>query len=141
MNDTRRWLTEFINTESDQKVSLLVGLVLQELLSRQTATEQATKATKNLNAVGFTAFDANSGTEDAPHYRHAINIGSVGKPKDGDPRGTYAMLEWDEHSSLKDPGSVRVQFIRFEYDVEKAAIAVENSPLPNAYATALRVAK
>jgi putative phosphoesterase len=83
----------------------------------------------------------NGGTEEAPHYRHAINIGSVGKPKDGDPRGTYALLEWDEHSSLKDPGSVRVQFIRFEYDVEKAAIAVENSPLPNAYATALRIAK
>jgi putative phosphoesterase len=83
----------------------------------------------------------NSGTEDAPHYRHAINIGSVGKPKDGDPRGTYAMLEWDEHCSLQDPGSVRVQFIRFEYDVEKAAKAVENSPLPNAYATALRIAK
>ncbi len=83
----------------------------------------------------------NSGTDEAPHYRHAINIGSVGKPKDGDPRGTYAILEWDERCTLQDPSSVRVQFIRFEYDVEKAAIAVENSPLPNAYATALRIAK
>src|SRR5215207_3784348 len=26
----------------------------------------------------------NGGTADAPYYRHAINIGSVGKPKDGD---------------------------------------------------------
>jgi len=42
---------------------------------------------------------------------------------------------------LKNENSIRVEFVRFEYDVEKAAEAVENSPLPNAYATALRVGK
>jgi hypothetical protein len=31
--------------------------------------------------------------------------------------------------------------VRFEYDVEKAAKAVEESFLPDAYATALRIAK
>lgn len=83
----------------------------------------------------------NSGTDEAPHFRHAINIGSVGKPKDGDPRGCYAMLDVDEHSNLKDGGSIRVEFVRFGYDVEMAAIAVEESPLPDAYARALREAK
>lgn len=83
----------------------------------------------------------NSGTERNPQFRHAINIGSVGKPKDGDPRGGYVLLEMDEHSNLKNEQSIRVEFVRFEYDVEKAAEAVGNSPLPNAYATALRVGK
>jgi hypothetical protein len=31
-----------------------------------------------------------------------------------------------------------VEFIRFDYDVEKAAKAVEDSYLPNAYAESLR---
>jgi putative phosphoesterase len=72
------------------------------------------------------------------HYRHAINIGSVGKPKDSDPRGGYVLLTISENSSIKDKDSVKVELIRFEYDVEKAAKAVEDSPLPNAYADMLR---
>lgn len=81
-----------------------------------------------------------SGNRDAPHFRHAINIGSVGKPKDGDPCGCYALLHFDETSSTQRAESIRVEFIRFEYDVEQAARAVEESPLPNVYAQALRVA-
>ena len=82
-----------------------------------------------------------SGTDAEPHFRHAINIGSVGKPEDGDPRGGYVLLELDEHSNLKHENSIRSEFVRFEYDVEKAAKAVEESVLPDAYALALRVAK
>lgn len=83
----------------------------------------------------------NSGTEEAPHYRHAINIGSVGKPKDGDPRGGYVLLTIGEQASVLNKNSVHAEFVRFEYDVEKAAKAVEESPLPDAYAAALRAAK
>lgn len=82
-----------------------------------------------------------SGTDGAPHYRHAINIGSVGKPKDGDPRGCYVLLTVDEHSSFLAKTSVSAEFVRFEYDVEKAARAVEKSPLPDAYAGALRAGR
>lgn len=82
-----------------------------------------------------------SGTDAEPHFRHAINTGSVGKPKDGDPRGGYVLLHFDAESSTRRAGSLCVEFVRFEYDVEKAALAVERSPLPNAYATALRVGK
>lgn len=74
------------------------------------------------------------------HYRHAINIGSVGKPKDGDPRGCYVIITLDESFSLSTSDSVKVEFIRFDYDVEKAAKAVEDSPLPNDYAESLRKA-
>lgn len=80
----------------------------------------------------------NSATENGNHFRHAINLGSVGKPKDGDVRGCYVMLTIDEHSSTTDKNSIHVEFIRFEYDVEKAAKAVEDSVLPNEYADMLR---
>jgi predicted phosphodiesterase len=78
-------------------------------------------------------------TENATsHYRHAINIGSVGKPKDGNPQGGYVLLHINDHSSVLDKDSIRVEFIRFDYDIEKAAKAVEDSPLPDAYAASLR---
>ena len=76
--------------------------------------------------------------EGVKHFRHAINIGSVGKPKDKDPMGGYVMLTIDETASVLDEKSFQNQFIRFNYDVEKAALAVENSPLPNEYAEMLR---
>lgn len=71
-------------------------------------------------------------------YRHAINIGSVGKPKDGNPKGCYVMLTMNPESSISDKESVQVEFIHFDYDIEKAAKAVEESPLPNEYADMLR---
>ena len=80
----------------------------------------------------------NSGTAEQPCYRHAINLGSVGKPKDGDNRGCFVLLELDENSSVELKDSISVEFIRFDYDIEKAAKAVEESILPNAYAENLR---
>lgn len=65
--------------------------------------------------------------------RHAVNTGSVGKPKDGDPRACYVLLDIE-------PGSddVAVQFVRLPYDVERAAREIERSPLPDAFADMLR---
>ncbi len=76
-----------------------------------------------------------------PYYRtlqreqkklHAINIGSVGKPKDNNPKGCYVLL------SINDPDSIEVEFVRFEYDVENAARRIETSELPDEYAEMLR---
>lgn len=71
-------------------------------------------------------------------YRHAINTGSVGKPKDNNPKGCYAMLTINQDGSTTNKDAVQVGFIRFAYDVEKAAKAVEDSPLPNDFAEMLR---
>ena len=71
-------------------------------------------------------------------YKHAINSGSVGKPKDKDTRGSYVILEVNENSNLTDEKSIKVDFIKFGYDFEKAAKAVEESVLPNVYADNLR---
>jgi predicted phosphodiesterase len=75
---------------------------------------------------------------ESTRYRHAINIGSVGKPKDGDPRGGYVVVHIQENSHITQKESIRVEFVRFSYDVEKAAKAVEDSRLPDAYAESLR---
>lgn len=71
-------------------------------------------------------------------YKHAINIGSIGKPKDNNPEAGYVLLNINEKSSVCDMKSVTVEFIRFSYDVERAAKAIEDSPLPNKYAHSLR---
>lgn len=64
--------------------------------------------------------------------KQVINIGSVGKPKDGNPMGGYVLL------TIKD--TTTVDFIRFAYDVEKAAQAIEASPLTDELADRLRKA-
>ncbi len=76
--------------------------------------------------------------DDHGHHWHAINIGSVGKPKDGDTRGCYVMLDIDENYSHTSGEGLSVEFIRFNYDVEKSAKAVEDSTLPKDYADMLR---
>ena len=77
---------------------------------------------------------------DANKFLHAINIGSVGKPKDGDPRACYVVLHLDKEMTLKREDAVRVEFRRVEYDFEKTARAIEESPLPNEFADMLRKA-
>jgi predicted phosphodiesterase len=71
----------------------------------------------------------------AAREHHAVNTGSVGKPKDGDPRAGWALVDIDVES---DRPRVDVRFIRVAYDVEAAARAVEMSPLPDAFAAMLR---
>lgn len=80
----------------------------------------------------------NSMDQNKNHFRHAVNIGSVGKPKDGNSQGGYVLLTISSHSVTGISDSIGVQFIRFDYDIEKAAKAVEESPLPNEYAEMLR---
>lgn len=75
--------------------------------------------------------------KEAERVKRIINTGSVGKPKDGDPRGCYVLLTLNDTLENVD---MQVDLIRFEYDVEKAAKAVENSPLPDEFADQLRKA-
>ncbi len=81
------------------------------------------------------------GAEGEKRYRHAVNTGSVGKPKDGDPRACYALLDIPDGRVGSSPTSLTVEFVRVAYPVEKAASAVEKSPLPNEFAQMLRDAR
>ena len=78
-----------------------------------------------------------------PRYRHALNIGSVGKPKDGDPRACYVILhlpDAEPAALTAEAAALGVEVVRVAYDVERAATAVEKSPLPDAFAEMLRKA-
>ena len=93
----------------------------------------------NILAFGHTHKPYHKIIADGSSFRHAINIGSVGKPKDGDPRACYVIIEWQElNFSVKD--TIGVQFRRVSYDVEKSAVAVEKSSLPNQFSDMLREA-
>ena len=50
------------------------------------------------------------------------------------------LLHINEHSSGADRDSIIVEFIRFDYDIETAARAIEDSPLPDQFADMLRKA-
>jgi putative phosphoesterase len=69
---------------------------------------------------------------------HVVNIGSVGKPKDNNPMGCYVIITLTDSSKLIDIESIKVEFVRFEYDLETSAKAIENSPLPDEFADRLR---
>ena len=75
-------------------------------------------------------------------YRHVFNTGSVGKPKDGDVRACYVMLNVipNPNPKLSHRYMVMPEFVRLDYDVEKAAKAVEASVLPDEFADMLRKA-
>ena len=59
-----------------------------------------------------------------------INAGSVGKPKDGDWRACYVLLTPDAASP--------VEFIRVEYDIDRAMAAIRDTTLPSGFADDLR---
>ncbi len=62
-----------------------------------------------------------------------VNCGSVGKPKDADPRGAFAVLR-------PAPGSAEVSIERVEYDAEAVAAEVRDAGLPDEFAEKLLTA-
>jgi len=60
-----------------------------------------------------------------------VNCGSVGKPKDGDPRASFALLELDE------TGEIGASIERVAYDADAVARDVAAVGLPTEYAEML----
>lgn len=72
-----------------------------------------------------------------PWYRvvdgiHFVNTGSVGRPKDGDPRAGYVLLD------VAADAAVRVDIVRVAYDVDEAVRGIMTSTLPDDFANDLR---
>lgn len=72
-----------------------------------------------------------------PYHRviddvHFVNTGSVGRPKDGDPRAGYCVLTIDG-------GQVTTEQVRLEYDVEAACSRLLAAGLPEYFADYLRL--
>ncbi|HJQ73571.1 MAG TPA: metallophosphoesterase family protein [Gaiellaceae bacterium] len=60
--------------------------------------------------------------------RALLNPGSVGQPRDGDPRAAYLLLDLDTH---------RASFCRVEYDVEQTQREMREAGLPELLAARL----
>ena len=58
---------------------------------------------------------------------HFVNTGSVGRPKDGDRRAGYVLLDAGGDAP-------RVDFVRVEYDIEETMAAIRASGLPDDFA-------
>jgi diadenosine tetraphosphatase ApaH/serine/threonine PP2A family protein phosphatase len=72
---------------------------------------------------------APAGTEvDLAAGRHLLNPGSVGQPRDGDPRAAYLVLDLDAR---------RASFRRVEYDVARTQAEIRERGLPDALAERL----
>jgi diadenosine tetraphosphatase ApaH/serine/threonine PP2A family protein phosphatase len=60
-----------------------------------------------------------------------VNTGSVGRPKDGDWRAGYVLLDVSGDTPA-------VEFVRVEYDLDEAVRGIRASELPDDFADALR---
>ncbi|CAN5874108.1 metallophosphoesterase family protein [soil metagenome] len=61
---------------------------------------------------------------------HFLNTGSVGKSKDGDPRAGYTIVEIG-------PDGLHVEFVRVEYELDRAMEGIHSSELPDEFAEQL----
>ena len=62
---------------------------------------------------------------------HFINTGSVGRPKDGDPRACYVAIDFRGTEPV-------IAFVRVAYDIDRAANAIAEAGLPIEFANHLR---
>jgi diadenosine tetraphosphatase ApaH/serine/threonine PP2A family protein phosphatase len=60
--------------------------------------------------------------------RVLMNPGSVGQPRDGDPRAAFLLLDLDEH---------KARFRRLDYDIERTQAEIRERGLPEPLAERL----
>jgi len=134
-DDSRRWL-QSLSTEARFKVAGLEVAMYHgsvesctEYVFEEDATESMlTRARCGLLILGHTH---------VPYVRRfpsglIINPGSVGQPRDGDPRASCTMLDTDSHEC---------EIVRLDYDIDKAANAIESAGLPRFLADRLSVGR
>ncbi len=83
--------------------------------------------------IAFTKFDQITSmnfteVELQPAHKYLINVGSVGQPRDGDPRAALAIYDTDER---------KVQLHRVEYDIATCQDKILRAGLPERCATRL----
>ena len=84
------------------------------------------------NSIGSSTFDRQG--PQIVNGVHFLNPGSVGRPFDGDPRTSFAILTI--HS-----GKISVEHIRIPYPVGEVMESLEKNGLPDIYAKMYRVGK
>ena len=64
-----------------------------------------------------------------PGHRFLVDVGSVGQPRDHDPRASFALFDADAFT---------VEIVRVHYDVERTILKVEHAGLPPGLGARLR---
>jgi putative phosphoesterase len=134
-HDSRRWLCT-LKTDARFKVAGLgvamyhgsVGSCAEYVFEEDATESLLTRARCSLLILGHTH---------APYAKTfpsglIVNPGSVGQPRDGDPRTSYAMFDTDSHEC---------EILRLDYDIDGAARAVESAGLPEFLADRLRTGR
>ncbi len=67
-----------------------------------------------------------------PGEKLFINVGSVGQPRDGNPKASYVLFDMANH---------QIRFRRLDYDIEKAQKRILDAGLPDYLAARLAVGK
>lgn len=67
-----------------------------------------------------------------PAFRYLINVGSVGQPRDGDPRASYAVLDLE---------AAAVRLVRLDYPLERTQEKILREGLPPMLAERLSVGR
>jgi putative phosphoesterase len=151
-NRSFAWTKQHASQETKEYLGKLPGEITFEVLGRKVGLFHATPRKNNLywfedRPEKFFQEMAEKIDVDILVYGHThkpyrkdfegnifINAGSVGKPKDGDPRACVALIQITAET-------VHVEFLRVPYDVEKAAQAIATSGLPVYFAERLKEAK
>jgi predicted phosphodiesterase len=71
--------------------------------------------------------------ENRKKYKHAVNVGSVGKPKHGNNLACYTIMEISRESDLSEASSIRVNFEYVPYNVEEVISHIKKIGLTSAY--------
>jgi len=67
-----------------------------------------------------------------PDSKYIINVGSVGQPRDGDPRASVVLYDFIAHE---------IKFLRVDYDIEKTQQKIHDAGLPDHLADRLAEGK
>jgi predicted phosphodiesterase len=101
----------------------LIGHSHVSLFFTRPGSEELTEEIRGAQASDDTLLDLDSG-------QWLINPGSVGQPRDGDPRAAWLELDTNEQTA---------RFHRVHYDVERAASSITSAGLPRRLADRLHL--
>ena len=140
-----RWAYENLSKESRKYLRSLPKEIRMEILGRRILLTHGSPASNEEPLAPYTpdgrfielAHTADADVVICGHSHQAlarrahsvwfINTGSVGRPDDGDPRATYAVLRIE-------PEGLEVRHWRVDYDVAKSVAAIREHQLPEAFA-------
>lgn len=154
-SENRQWLADLVQgpLEVDDLVEICHGSPVDEdeyLFDQFEAAQSLDATTRPLCLFGHThqaityrlrnkTCDTIPGSANAeavltlqPNVKYLVNPGSVGQPRDGDPRAAYAIVDTAER---------RVWLFRLEYDIEGAQRKILAAGLPEVLARRLEAGR